>query len=570
VAAGLLLNEGDRTQRYRFRHGLARAAIYNGIGRGRRASIHLRAGRALEERRATANVEAAQLAHHFIESDRSDVADEAIRYACEAAAWSRATHAYEDAAQHYRRAIEVLEHHRTHETEKRCAMLLELGEVCWQGGGPSARVIFEQAVAVARGLGGYSQFAEATLGLGGRFYAPTGADEPYIELLKEALQGVADDDSLYTRVTARLAEHLVFVDQSRAASLSRDAVLTARRLESPSLLASTLLSHHAALLHVAHHETRRRLATEQVEIARRCGRGELEALGLHWMLYDLLEAGDIVAAADARLRLQELAQELAQPLYRHSALVWQRVLAQIEGSFERAAQLAHEALNLAQGAHGEDAKAHFVAQQLTVVQDLGGAQRILPAVREQAQTGDALWLAAVRLLEHESAARQVRKTGGGALTSDGLRELPENVFWLTTLALLAELAGNTADERRAAVLYELLSPYASRFVQLTFNGSFGCLHRHLGLLAASLGHSRQASEHLEEAVRRHAEISAPALEARALCDYATALLSGRAAGSRRDATAMIEHALDLARGSGARKLCERLRRLTPAVALTHG
>jgi DNA-binding SARP family transcriptional activator/tetratricopeptide (TPR) repeat protein len=566
VRAGLILDQSQRGEGYRFRHALGREAIYRSVGRSRRAQLHVRAARALEQRRQLTDVDAAQLAHHFVESDRSEVADEAIAYSREAAEKKLETHAYEDAAHHYRRALDVLQRHRAHDLPMRCSLLRGLGTVRWQGSGPGARVIFEQAVAVARGLGEHSHFAEAALGLGGRFYAPTGPDEPYIELLEEALPWVRGDDALRTRLLGRLAEHLIFVDASRAARLSTEALEVASRLRDPSIQAAALLSRHATLLHVRHLDERRRLATDEVELARRHGLGELEALGHHWLLYDLLEAGDVVAATASQRRLQALADGLCQPLYRHSALVWARVLEQLNGRFEHAAQLAHEALNLAQGAQGEDAQIHFLAQQLGMVHDQGGEERLLRVLEQRTTRGDPLWSAAACLLEPDSADAPVGRRAFEALTTSPLSDLPRDVFWLTTLAWLAEASARVGDPERTAVLYELLAPFADCFVQLTFNGSFGCVHRHLGLLAGTLGRSRQAAEHFEEALRRHAAIAAPALQARTYCDYAESVQTNRAAGSTRDARLMIERAGRLAQACGATKISQRQRRLLRAGA----
>src|SRR5207302_1517283 len=119
-------------------------------------------------------------------------------------------------------------------------------------------------------------------------------------------------------------EHLVFVDARRAEWLSEEALITARQLDDPKLLAPTLLSRHAALLDPQYLDERSRLASEEVELARRVNDRELEALGLHWLLYDHLEAGAVSVATQSLGRLQELADELRQPLYRHSALVWGR------------------------------------------------------------------------------------------------------------------------------------------------------------------------------------------------------------------------------------------------------
>ena len=567
VRAGLIEDSPDGAH-YRFRHGLTREAIYHSIGRSRRAQLHVRAARALEQRVNMVQFEPAELAHHLIESGRSDEADAAIAYSHEAAARAGAAHAYEDAAEHYRHAIDVLERHRPREEKHRCELLLGLGKVCWQGGGPRARVIFEQAVSLARGLPEHSQFAEATLGLGGRFYVPTGqADEPYVHLLEEALETVGSDASLRTRVLARLGEHLIFVDSAKALRLSEEALAGARRSDDPLLLASTLLSRHATLLHIEHLDERKRLASEQVDLARRHELRELEALGCHWLLYDLFELGDVSAAADAVCRLERLAGELDQPLYRHSSLVWRRVLKALSGDFARAAQLAHEALNLARGAEGEAASRHFLTEQLAVVRDQGGSERVLQAVRLRALGGDPLWSAAVRLLELDDDDPPVGEPIGNDLLPAPIPDLPRDAFWLTILAWLAESAARTGDPERVALLHELLLPYADRCVQLTFSGSFGSVHRYLGLLAGRLGRSRQAAEHLDEAVRRHAEIPAPALEARARYDYAGELLAGRAGGSTHDATAMVERARELAEACGATRISERLRGLMPAATV---
>ena len=128
VRTGLIAYDNELGGHYCFCHGLTRQSIYRSIGRSRRMHLHLIAGQALEQRRQTAFVEAAQLAHHFIASGRSEVVDQAIAFSCEAAMQARAARAYEDAAQHYRRAIDVLERHRAHDTAARCELLLGAGK----------------------------------------------------------------------------------------------------------------------------------------------------------------------------------------------------------------------------------------------------------------------------------------------------------------------------------------------------------------------------------------------------------------------------------------------------------
>jgi DNA-binding SARP family transcriptional activator len=566
VDAGLVVVDGEGDEVYRFRHALAREAIYHSLGRIRRSHLHLQAARALERQRPR-DVKAAEIAHHLFESRRPEVAEQAIAYSSQAARRALAMHAYDDATQHYQRALDVVERHRPSDTASRCQVLLKLGEVRWRASGPSARTIFEQAAVLARGHGQEEKFAEAMLGLGGRFYAPTTSDEPYIELLEQTLPGIRANDQLHTRVLGRLAEQLMLVDPGRAERLGEQAIAIARRAGGHDLLLGALLSQHGALLHVEHLDERRRLAESAVELARRLGATDGEALAHHWLLYDLLELGDVDAAARAHSRLAQLADQLRQPLYRHSALVWQRALEVLHGRFDRADQLAHEALCLAEGAQDEAAQVHFVAQRLALVDHLGGAEKLLPAVTERACAGDLLWRVAARLLGSVDG-RPSADTD--ELAPSQLQDLPRNVFWLTKLSWLAEVSARTGDHERAAVLYDLLAPYGDRFVQLTFDGSFGSVHRYLGLLAGQLGRSRQAADHFDEAVRRHAALRAPALHARTLCDYAEALVTGRAAGPPALATGMIDDATRLARGCGAISVLGRLQRASAGAAAGPG
>ena len=562
VHAGLIVEDRNARGRYRFRHALAREAVLRGLGRGVRSGLHLRAARALEGRRASAPAEAAQIAYHFLESGRPEVAEQTVRYLREAAARALASVAYEDAAQHYRRASVVLETLRPEDAKTHTKVLLELGEVSWHTSGTEARVVFEQALAAVRGLGQRSESAQAALGLGGHFYAPAAPDRAYIELLEEALEWAGDDEALRTHILGRLSEQLSLVDPARALRVSEAALATARSLDDLRLLARTMLSRHAALLHVEHRDERDRLAREEIELAARCRDPELEALGRHWLLYDLLEAGEVSDAAVEQDRLHGLAGELG-PLFRHSALVWQRVLEQLRGNFERADQLAHEALNLVQGMPGERARVQFLAQQLAVVRDHGDPRRLLAPLEGLARAGSPLWSAARMLLELDCgvAGSASRRAAAGA--SAQLDEVPRDGFWLTTLAWLAEVEASGADPGRANALYDRLSPFGDRFVQLTYGAAFGSVHRVLGLLCAALGRLQDAAEHFEEAVRRHEALGAPVLEARSLADYGEAIVARRAGGSASQARPMLERAEQLAEACGATRLARRARAAVP-------
>ena len=400
VASGLVLEAERPDNRYRFCHPLAREAVYRSLGAGRRAQLHLRAARALERRRRWFPVEPAEIAHHLAASDRSEHTAEAIGYLREAAARALGAHLYGRAIRHLQTAIELLERDRPQDAAGLCELLLELGEVSWQAADPAARGVYVRAVSVARSLGEPTRLAEAALGIGGRFYATDYPDVPYIQLLEQTLAALGDEPrSLRARMLGRLAEHLMLVDPERALSLSQLALETAREQSEPSLLITTLLSRHAALLAPHHLSERRALAEELLALCAEHGERELEPLGTHWLMYDLVEAGDLAAATRTQARLQRLSDELGQPLYRHSTLVWGVCSIRSPVDFERCEQLSHEALNLAETAQGSAARLHHVAQKMAVVRDHGGAEQLLETSRRWPAEGNRMWLAARWVLE---------------------------------------------------------------------------------------------------------------------------------------------------------------------------
>jgi DNA-binding SARP family transcriptional activator len=560
VASGLVLEAERPDNRYRFCHTLAREAVYRSVGAGRRAHLHLRAARALERRARWFAVEPAEIARHLAASHRSEHTAEAIEYLREAVTRAIAAHVYGRAIRHLQTAIALLERDRPQDAAGLCELLLELGEVSWQAADPAARGVYVRAVSVARGLGEPIRLAEAALGVGGRFYATDYPDVPYIQLLEQTLEVLGEEDrSLRARMLGRLAEHLMLVDPERALSLSQQALQTAREHSEPSLLITTLLSRHAALLAPHHLSERRALAEELLALCAEHGERELEPLGTHWLMYDLLEAGDLAAATRTQARLRRLSEQLGQPLYRHSTLVWGRVLDQIAGDFERCEQLSHEALNLAETATGSAARLHHVAQKMAVVRDHGGAERLLATSRRWPAEGNRLWLAARWVLELE--CDQLAADPERDRVVDGIASLPHNIFWLPTIAWLAEVVAAIGSEAQAAALYELLAPFEALWIEFVFDGCYGSVSRPLGLLAGRLGRTDVAGAQLRAAIDQHTAAAAPALEARSRADLASAIDSGRADGTPAEAEALLARARQLAAGCGATRLRDRLARI---------
>ena len=224
-------------------------------------------------------------------------------------------------------------------------------------------------------------------------------------------------------VRARLADSLHFADApERTFALSKAALEMARRTGDPEALVAALQSRHAALLHISHLDERLVLDEEILALAERVAVRELEALGRHWRIYDLLEAGSTAEARAEHAALAQLAEQLRQPLYRHFARGWEVVWAQMSGRVAEAERLAREAHELGQRAQSRDADTIYAAQLLTLRRREDRLAEYVSTVETFVERHPALvaWRAVLPLAhllngEREEGAGRLRGAGRGRL-----------------------------------------------------------------------------------------------------------------------------------------------------------
>jgi hypothetical protein len=95
-----------------------------------------------------------------------------------------------------------------------------------------------------------------------------------------------------------------------------------------------------------------------------------------------------------------------------------------------------------------------------------------------------------------------RRSEAAAIVTEAAADRFEHVPWESTrssaLAMYADAAAQAGATGAAAVLYELIEPWAD---QVVWNGTnaFGHTSTYLGLLAAALGRDAQADEHFARA-----------------------------------------------------------------------
>jgi hypothetical protein len=549
VRAGLIFEDPEQVDRFSFTHALVRETLYERPIASRRLRLHRRIAEALEL--SPLPVHPAELAHHYFQAREVGGAAKAMVFSLKAGEACQEAHAYEAAADHYQRALSVLPLVGRDDAAARCDVLLALGMARWQASEPDPRSTFSQALELARELGSPERLARATLGAGGRFYAPAASDPDYTQLLDEALAALGPGDStLRVRLLARLAENLIFTQPlDHSLAFAEEALGMARRLAEPSALAAALMGRHAALLHAEHAPERRRIGEEMLAVAGELEDPELAALARHWLLYDLAELGDLDEARRRHRELERIAVQLQQPLYRHSALAWRCVWTGLAGRFDEAEQLAHASVRLAKAAGAPDAHKHYTAQLVAIRREQGHLDELLPEIERLAGGGAeaAAWRGLLPLAYLDAGDLSGARAAYAEALEGGIETRSRTMLWLTATTSLCEAAAELGDADGGAQLYAELEPYADRLVQWSFTGNAGCVRRALGRAAAVAGRHDDAREHFEAALARHAQLQAPALLARTQCDYGEILLQGPQADHPRATQLLRAAAADASR-----------------------
>ncbi len=563
MTAGLVGEVAGLVDRFMFSHALVRNAIYGRLSRSRRVRLHLRVGEALEQAAARGGgAGPGELAHHFFLARELGGAARAVGYAVQAGDEAARSLAYEEAAAHYRRALEAFALDTAGDEAARCDILLALGRVQWQAGDAAARETYFEAADSAGRRGAARQLAYAALGLGERYWEAGGVDRRHHELLARALDVLSAEDSTpRVRVMARMAENLHFTAPAEGAALSLEALAMARRIGGVNTLITALMGRHVALLHIEHLDERLRLIDEILALAE--GRPALVAEAHHWRLFDLCELGDLTEAHRDHAALAALARELRQPLLEHLALGWQGTFAHLAGDVEEAERLAGRSSDVAGRAQVTHPRNPLASMLFTLRRHQGRLGELLPAIRALAAGGSAslAWSAALVVAEVETGAVERGEARYERLAGGDFAAIPRDWYWSGTTALLAEMCVAVGDIDRAPVLYALLEPFADRFVQIIFTTCWGSVARYLGLLAGAMDRFDLAERHFEAALAGNARMGAVLMTAETQCAYGAMLLRRDRPGDRERAAGLGALAERIAAPRGLDGLCSRARGL---------
>jgi tetratricopeptide (TPR) repeat protein len=440
--------------------------------------------------------------------DQAQLHGRALDYSIQAGRRADESHAWEEAAEHYRTALRVRELRGERGDRLHCDLLLALGFSQSYAGSDEAPDSFAAAGETARMLGDPEMIARAALGMG----ASRGANDEDAEWLEAALVGLGSDETpLRARVLAQLSLELPSTAQAgRRIELSTEAVDLARRTGHAKTLADCLDARHEALWRPEWDRERLAAAGEIAAIGEQLSDRDILFGGVGWTVADLMELGD-VAAVD----LQVDAAAAHGPHWRMSIVRGMR--AQLTGDLPAAERLAAEALALSPPRTAEAADAHAF-QCFQVRREQGRLAEVEPMVRERAE--EPLWAAALTLLLLETG-RADEARAAYAEVCGRLDRMPDDPARLMAVALLAEVCSALGDVEGAGRLYPLLEDHHRRALVVGRGTAFlGCASRLLGLLAATARDWDLAGSNFEEALLMHEAMGARAWVARTQIDCA--------------------------------------------------
>jgi tetratricopeptide (TPR) repeat protein len=506
VDCGVVVERPATIGAYGFSHGLIREALYDDLGPQRRGLVHRSVGIALEELYAAdPEPHVAELAHHFFVAATAGELAKAIDYSVRAGRRAMSLVAYEEASDHFERALQAYGLQERADVPRRCDLLLALGTAQSRAGNArAARETFLRAAGLARKLESPERLARAALGYGagmGGFEFGL-VDDVLIGLLQEARDALGTTDGpLLARVLGRMATELYYSDRAaERVGLSEEAVAMARRLGDRATIASTLSARFLTLWGPENSSQRLQIASGVVALGEEERDRELVLRGHAWRILSLMELGDWVGA-DIELAVHaRLADELRDPLHLWMVPLYQANRAMLEGRTVDAERLAAEAFATGRGVQAQNAAQLYAVQLFALRMMQGRLSEVEQSLEEFARRYPAapVWRAAAAFASVVIGRREHARRAFEALSAGGLAEVPRDGEWLTTVTLLIRTGGMLGDGPRTAELGELIAPYADHAVVAGRGATcFGPVSRFVAFAAVTDGRYAEAIPHLE-------------------------------------------------------------------------
>ncbi|UGS34019.1 AfsR/SARP family transcriptional regulator [Capillimicrobium parvum] len=572
VAARLVGELPEGGTMLRFSHVLVRDVVYDELPPTRRPGLHARVAEALE-RRYDANLEPhhAELAHHYLLAGSAG-SGKALHHAGAAGRRAASQLAYEEAARHYRNALEVLDTHGPQDRRLACDLLLALGEALSRAGSvPDAKDALRRAAAIAEQEGWADKLTLAAINYGGRFgWERASTDPALVPLLMRALAAVGDDDGRSrVRLLGRLAAAMRD-DPSRDARVpvAEEALAIAERSGDPATLAYALDGYWAAVempgLERQGLERCRRL----VSLGRDIGDTEVVFAGHDHRFHLFMQLGDRAAADVEFEALSALADEMRQPAQRWHVSTEHASLALLEGRFEDAERLIEETLARGRLAVSWNAAVSQKLQLFVLRRAQGRLAEVEESMTRSLYEYPTLlrFRCALAHLHGELGHTEPARREMDQLLALDLEHEYLDAEWMFSLVMLADPCAFLGDVAAGDRLHALLAPCEQNYAYAPVEAAFGSVARALGRLAQVAGRPDEAGRHFEAALEIERRMRARPWLAHAQHDYAAMLLAGGGEAGGKRAAGLLDEAISTYRELGMDRWARRAENLRPISA----
>jgi class 3 adenylate cyclase len=575
VKLGLISDIASSPGRYRFGNFLVAQALSGEIPDDRRRILHYQIADCLETAHAADPAEdCSELAHHYFQA-LPVACDKAVLYARRAADRAMRSFGFDEAISLYRMALSSLQVGGRADNQLKCELLLGLGEAeCFGRQFDRFRQTFREAATIAGGIENAALLARAALGYGmlGNYEA---SDPATVELLKEALAAVGDDDSpMRAALLARLAEEIRWsTPAAQTAEVINEAIRVARAVSDPATLIEALYIKYHSMRGPDLAEERLRLTSEVVEIAERhrLGRWLLRA---HYhrgaVCLELGNASEVYREIAAVEQIPESVRLGTQGLsFTEISEIIGAMRSLVEGRIAEAEQLALRALSVGRDRPNTTANQIFVPQLLLARREQGRLKELAAEVAA-VEVGPAVGSVALCMLAFclaESGQISDARAAFHALAADDFSTVKRDFTWLASIACLSEVCVTLGDAARATVLYNLLSPYSSRNASLDLFAYLGPVSHYLGILATLSGRLDDAELRFKAALEAEQRFRALPWMARTSYQYAAMLAGSNRSGGHDKARELLRQAIATAEALKLDDLIQKSNEL--ARQLTH-
>jgi class 3 adenylate cyclase len=549
VAASLLTESTEKVGRFSFAHALISHTLYDGLGATRRARMHQQVAEALEDLYgADSEEQLAELALHWRLATVSVDKTKAARYSMRAGQRALDSLAPSEAAKLFGDALELL---GTRYPAERCEALIGLGEAQRQTGVAAYRETLLEAAGLGSELQDADLAARAALANNRGYASRFGeVDVERVAAIERAL--LLDDPpepDRRGRLLSLLAVELTFApEHGRRWALADEAIALAHQAGDPRTLAVVLVNSCYAYWAPDTLARRAEYVRELMAVVAQVQDLHVEFVANLREIHTSIELGEFAQANAALERLHTIAALTRQPMQRWNVGFVAAGMTCMRGELVAGEQLAEQALQIGQEGGEPDAVQAYGATLVTNRMFQGRGAEVI-AVIEQTVANFPLvpaWEAALawtycfidRRPEGAELLERAAALDFGHLRHDQAR--------MCGLVMYADTAAQTGSVEAAAVLYELLDPYAEQFVWQG-STSFGHVRMYLALLAATLGRHADADAGFAFACDFHHEHGLRVWEARSELGWAEALAER---GETKRAREHAARALELSRKHG--------------------